>query len=348
MANIKGTRKRKPIGVGIVLLLIGLAVVFWIKTASISFLSTDDASVDAEVVHVAALVGGRIIELPIHENQLIHKGDLLFRIDPGSYQTNVAVAEAQLSIAHAAASSKKRLVTSQRWNAEIASGQIKRAQENLALSQRTQDRLGPLAAKGYIPQQQLDQAKVTAQDAATSLAQAQQQEQAAHSLVDTIDAATANVRAAEAALDNARRALRDTEVRAPHDGRVAGLSVSTGEIVAPSQSLFTLINTEEWYASANFREIDLHRVKAGSCATVYSMIDRRTPIKGVVESIGYGVVADDKINIPRSVPYVQPSLNWVRVAQRFPVRIRLEAPPQELVRLGASALVEISHGPKCR
>ena len=348
MADIKGIRKHKPIGIGIALLLIGTAVVLWTKNASMSFLSTDDASIDAEVVHVAALVGGRIVELPIRENQLIHRGDLLFRIDPGPYLTNVTAAEAQLDIARAAASSKNRLVTSQRWNAEIASGQIKRAQDNLALSQRTQERLGPLAAKGYIPQQQFDQAKVAAQDAATSLTQAQQQELAASSLVDTTDAATASVRTAEAALENARRALRDTEIRAPHDGRVTGLGVSTGEIVAPSQSLFTLINTEDWYASANFREIDLHRIKIGSCATVYSMIDRRIPMKGVVESIGYGVLADDKINVPRSVPYVQPSLNWVRVAQRFPVRIRLEGPSQDLVRLGASALAEIGHGPECR
>jgi multidrug efflux system membrane fusion protein len=348
MAETKGIRKKRPLGLVIALLIITGAVIFAVKTLSIASLSTDDASIDAEVVHVASPVGGRIFELPVRENQLVHKGDLLFRIDPVPYRNNVAAARAQLDVARAAVSSKQRLVESEQWNAEIASEQIGRAQENLAISQRTQDRLGPLAAKGYIPQQQFDQAKVTTTDAATSLAQAQRQNEAARSLVDTADAAIANVRAAEAALTNALRALQDTEVAAPHNGRVTGLKVSTGEVVAPSQALFTLINTEEWYATANFREIDLGRVRPGTCATVYSLVDRRSAIKGVVDSIGYGVLADDKIDIPREVPYVQPSLNWVRVAHRFPVRIRLERPPQNLVRLGASALVEINHGSQCR
>jgi multidrug efflux system membrane fusion protein len=126
------------------------------------------------------------------------------------------------------------------------------------------------------------------------------------------------------------------------------LTISTGEVVAPSQALFTLINAEEWFASANFREIDLNRIEPGACVTVYSMIDRRVAMKGVVESIGYGVLDAEKIDLPRAAPYVQPSLNWVRVAQRFPVRIRLENPPERLVRLGASAIVEVAHGRACR
>jgi multidrug efflux system membrane fusion protein len=142
--------------------------------------------------------------------------------------------------------------------------------------------------------------------------------------------------------------LEDTEVRAPHEGRIVGLTVSTGEMVIPSQSLFTLINTEEWSVSANFREIDLKRVKQGDCVTVYSMIDRHTPMKGIVDSIGFGVLSEDRINVPRSVPYVEPSLNWVRVAQRFPVRILLQEPPEQLVRIGASAIAEVDHGTACR
>ncbi len=137
-------------------------------------------------------------------------------------------------------------------------------------------------------------------------------------------------------------------VRAAHDGFVVGLTVSTGEFVLPGQTLFTLISTEDWFAVANLRETDLGAVQAGDCATVYSMIDRHVAIKGSVEGIGWGVADQDRINLPRSVPYVERSLNWVRVAQRFPVRIRLESPPQPLMRLGASAVVEIKHGSGCR
>lgn len=348
MTEIRGIHKRNPAGAAIALVVILLAAVFWIWTVLNAKASTDDASIEVEVVHIAPLVGGRIIELPIHENELVHKGDLLFRIDPVPYQINVAAAEANLDVARAAVGSKRRLVSTQRWDAEIAAQQIVRTRHNLALSERTQDRLAPLAAKGYVPQQQFDQAKLAAQDATTSLVQAEKQQHAAEGAIDTDDAALANVRAATSALANAHRALSDTEVKAPHDGRIVGLHISTGEVVAPSQSLFTLINTEEWFASANFRETDLNRIRVGECVTVYSMIDRRQPMKGIVDSIGYGILDADKIDIPRTAPYVEPSLNWVRVAHRFPVRIRLENPPERLVRLGASAIVEVAYGSACR
>jgi len=89
-------------------------------------------------------------------------------------------------------------------------------------------------------------------------------------------------------------------------------------------------------------------VAVGDCATVYSMVDSAKPIKGVVSGVGWGVLDDERINVPRSVPYVRPSVNWVRVAHRFPVRIRLEEAPQALVRLGASASVEVRYGAACR
>ena len=348
MTEIRGTKKSKPIGVIFSVLLAGLAVGVWVRVASVAKPSTDDASIDAEVVHVASPVGGRIIQLPITENQLVHKGDLLFRIDPAPYQTNVAAAKAQLDLAVAALGTKRRLVDTQRTNATVAGSQIARATSNLELATRTEKRLQPLTEKGYVPRQQLDQASVAKQDAETSLREAQEQEEAAKTAIDDDAGATANVRGAEAALANARRALADTEVFAVHDGRITGLTVSTGEVVIPSQSLFTLINTEEWFVTANLRETDLGRIKPTQCVTVYSMIDRKRPIKGAVDSIGFGILADDSINLPRNAPYVQPSLNWVRVAHRFPVRIRLENPPPELVRVGASAIVEVDHGASCR
>jgi multidrug efflux system membrane fusion protein len=201
--------------------------------------------------------------------------------------------------------------------------------------------------KAYVPTQQFDQAQTAQRDAATSLQQAREQEVAALRAVGTEEGAAAAVQARQAALAIARRALDDTIVRAWHDGRVVGLTVLSGEMVVPSQALFTLISTEEWFAVANFRETDLHAIAVGDCATVFSMIDRSQPIKGAVEGIGWGVLDDERINLPRSVPYVQRSLNWVRVAQRFPVRIRLEKPPEQLMRLGASAVVEVKHGDTC-
>jgi multidrug efflux system membrane fusion protein len=348
MTETRGIRKRSPVGLIIAIFLIGAALGAWYWVASHAKPWTDDASVDAEVIHVASQVGGRIVELNVHENSFVRRGDLLFRIDPTAYKSNVAGARAQLAVAQAALKTRQRTVSVEQSNAIIAASRIERAQTNLGLSARTVERLTPLAVKGYVPKQQLDQAEVAHRDATTSLAEAQEQEQAAHSGIGNVEAAEAGIRAAEAALAIAQKALRDTEVRALHDGRVVGLGVSTGEIVVPSQSLFTLINTEEWYVSANLRETDLRRIYPGECVTAYSMIDRTRPMKGVLESIGFGVLSSDKINVPRAAPYVQPSLNWVRVAQRFPVRIHLIEPPADLVRLGASAIVEMDHGKTCR
>ena len=286
--------------------------------------TSSDSSIDADVVHIAAAVGGRIIELPVVENMRVAEGNLLFQIDPLPYRLAVEQATADLGIA--------------RSNAAVAVDQTKSAQEDHDLAARTLERLRPLASNGYVPQQQLDQAQVTERNTATKLVQARESQAAA----------AASVQAKAAALGIAQRNLDDTTVRATHNGLVVGLTVSTGEMVAPAQSLFTLINTDEWFAVANFRETDLSSISVGDCATVFSMIDRKVPIKGIVQGIGWGVVDQDHVNIPRSVPYVERSLNWVRVAQRFPVRVRLQEPPPDLMRLGASAVVEIKHGAACR
>jgi membrane fusion protein, multidrug efflux system len=299
-------------------------------------------------VHVAAAVGGRIFAIDVHENSAVRRGDILFQIDPVPYQLAVLQAQADLSVAEAQQDTQRKYVATQRSNATIARDQTLSAKANYELAARTVERLKPLTAKGYVPNQQLDQADVTAHDAATSLQQAQVQQLAALQAIDTVRASESLVAARQAALALAKRNLEDTTVRASHDGRIVGLTVSSGEFVAPGQSLFTLINTEEWFASAKLRETDLNALKAGDCATVYSMIDRHLAIRGVVDSIGWGVFDEDQVNLPRTVPYVQPSLNWVRVAQRFPVRIRLESPPPQLMRLGASAVVEVKHGRQCR
>jgi membrane fusion protein, multidrug efflux system len=334
------------ISVGIIVLAAALAIYAFHE--STVHPTTTDSSIDADIVHVAAAVGGRIIELPVSENARVAAGDLLFQIDPLPYRLAVEQAAADLNIAEGELETRRRVLSTQRSDALIAANQTKNALQNHELAMRSLERIRPLASKGYVPKQQLDDAQVLEKDTATKLTQAQEQEAAAYRAIDTEAAAEATVLARKAALAIAQRALEDTTVRASHNGLVVSLRVSTGEMVIPSQSLFTLINTDEWFANANFRETELDWIAVGDCATVFSLIDRKVPIKGVVQGIGWGVTDQDVVNIPRSVPYVERSMNWVRVAQRFPVRIRIENPPQQLMRLGASAVVEIKHGAACR
>lgn len=310
--------------------------------------SSDDATIDADLVHVAAAVGGRIVAIPVAENDHVTRGELLFQIDPVPYRLAVDQAEANLALAQARLETQRRIVATQASVAAVAVEQVRRAETNLDLANRTVERLRPLAAKGYVPQLQFDQAQTAQRDAATSLVQALQQKSAAAQAIDTEAGAEAAVQAQRAALAIAQSSLDDTSVRASQSGYVAGLSVLPGEMIAPAQTLFTLVTDTTWSAVANFREMDLRLISIGECATVYSMIDRRRPIRGTVQGIGAGVLNTDLLNLPRSLPYVQRSVNWVRVAQRFPVRVRLDNPPPELVRSSASAIVEIGHGTACR
>lgn len=346
MAGVRrGPMRGKLIALAIVLLAVLLSIYAYQRT--IRYPSSDDASLDADLVHVASPVGGRIARILVTENQQVSKGAILFEIDPVPYRLAVAQATADLELAQAMLGTRRRAIGTERGTASVASDQIDRAEQNYALATRTVERLRPLAADGYVPKQQLDQAEVAKRDAAVSLKQAQVQRATTAQAVGSEEDAIATVHAREAALAIAQRALDDTVVHAPHDGRVTGLTVLAGEVVLPNQSLFVLVHTGEWFAVANFRETQLADIRIGDCATVYSMIDRRQAMRGVVEGIGAGITDADRINLPRSLPYVQASVNWVRVARRFPVRIKLEAPAETLARVGASATVEVRHGAAC-
>jgi multidrug efflux system membrane fusion protein len=129
-------------------------------------------------------------------------------------------------------------------------------------------------------------------------------------------------------------------VRAPCDGRITALDIAAGEFAATGHPLFTIIDTEHWYAIGNFRETDLAGMEPGQRATVYVMAQRSRPLRGQVDSLGWGVASDVSATIG-GLPHVERTLNWVRIAARFPVRILLDAPPDDLMRFGATAVVVI-------
>lgn len=310
-------------------------------------LMSEDAVLEADVVHISAAVPGKITELNVAEGSRVSKGDVLFRLDPEAYRLRVQQAEAELAAAQAALATRERQIRAETANAAIADEQIGRAQANLDLARKTVERLTPLAKKGYVTQQDLDAARTALRDAQVSLSQAQSQSTAARELIGELETAQATVDVAQASLALARKALDDTVVKAPHDGLVVGLKVMTGERLAPDQALFTLIDANEWFATALFRETDLAHLKAGQCAQAYALSDPTREIKGKVVSIGWGVASEDLVSLPRSLPYVQKSLNWVRVAQRFPVRILLQDPPADLMRVGASASVVVRTDREC-
>ena len=136
-------------------------------------LSTDDASIEADVVHVAASVSGYIVDLPVVENQLVQKGDLLFQIDPQPYKYRVDLAAAELAQSEALLDTKRRSVGTQMSTATIAVDQVGQARDSLRLASNTVARMEPLLPKGYVSQQQVDDARTSKRKAAIAYTQAQ-------------------------------------------------------------------------------------------------------------------------------------------------------------------------------
>lgn len=349
MDNIhsSGSKSKIAIAIGIIIVLTTIILGWYVLRESSQNPMSEDAVIGSNVVKVSSEVPGRIASINVAENSRVKKGDLLFTIDPYVYRLQVEQARADLKIAEAAMDTQHRNVIAEQSNSGITNDQITAARTNLQLATQTLARLKPLEAKGYVTKQQVDDATTIKRNAEVMLQQALKQSVAAEALVSNTDSTEALVSARRAALAIAERMLAHTEIRAPHDGLVVGLRTSSGEFVIPDQVIFTLIDTQQWHAAAYYRETDLENIKIGNCATVYVLADRSKIMKGRVQGIGWGVMSDEQLNIPRSLPYVPKSLNWVRVEQRFPVRIVLDNPPPDLMRVGATAVTIVRNDNDC-
>jgi membrane fusion protein, multidrug efflux system len=182
----------------------------------------------------------------------------------------------------------------------------------------------------------LAQAKASAEQSAAQLQQSQ-------SSVLTLDPLVAQRQGRAAAIDNAEYNYDHCHVYAPFDARVTSLVISQGAYAHIGQEIFTLIDTRVWWVLANFRETQLKHVQPGMTADVYVMSDAELRLTGVVESVGYGVIPDPSIvgRITTGLPDVQRTLSWVHLASRYPVRIRIQSPPSDVIRLGESAVVVV-------
>jgi membrane fusion protein, multidrug efflux system len=235
------------------------------------------------------------------------------------------------------------------------------------------NRIQPLLAQQFVTADQVDQAKtaVTAKtravdQASSELAQAEAQVESAtaqfeqakavmlqsqaqlsqsqHSVL-TLEPLTNQRGARSAANLTAEYNLNNCSVYAPFDARVTNLIISQGAYAHIGQQLFTLIDTRVWWAVANFRETQLSRIRPGMHAYVYALSRPNVRYEGIVDSVGYGVQADTtqvgSFSPGAGLPDVQRSLNWVHLATRFPVRVRILAPETEPFRLSESAVVVI-------
>jgi membrane fusion protein, multidrug efflux system len=202
-----------------------------------------------------------------------------------------------------------------------------------ARSQQAVAEAGLLAAEA-----QYEQAKA-------NLAQTGQQVSQASHGVTTVEPLLGQIRGKQAAIATAQYNLEHCKVVAPFDARVTNLLISQGAYAHAGEQVFTLIDTRVWWAIANFRETQIRRITPGMEADIYVLSQPNRKFKGVVDSVGFGVTPDGDLigKLTPGLPDVQRTLNWVHLASRFPVRVRILDSENEFLRLGESAIVVI-HG----
>ena len=299
--------------------------------------STDDAYVDADVAGIVAQVAGPIVNLPIEDNQAVRAGELLFEIDPRPFQIEVEQARAQLDETGDDVSALAEAVTS-------AEAGVRYRQAQLRLAETQWKRVEPLAKIGALPFQDrdkavagLDEARAGVVDAKAKLAQALDQLGAA-------DQDNPQLRAAIAQLEYAQLQLSYATVVAPVNGYVTALTLSPGSYATVGSPMLSLVNTDSWRVVAYMKETQLREIRPGQPTRLYLPAYRGVRFEGIVQGIGWGVEQQDGEGElgPDGVPSVSPTVDWVRMAQRFPVRITLVNPdPAHPLRKGMRATVRI-------
>jgi multidrug efflux system membrane fusion protein len=190
---------------------------------------------------------------------------------------------------------------------------------------------------------QLKSATAQYQHATAALGESHAQHQQAQHSVLTLDPLISQRGARDAEVKNAKCDLDNCRVYAPFDAFVTNLTISAGKYAHVGQQVFTLIDARTWWALANFREGQLRHIAPGMRADVYITSRPDLRFTGVVESAGFGVTPDPDVigKLAPDLPDVQRTLNWVHLAARYPVRVRVENPPSDLMRIGETAVVTI-------
>ena len=283
------------------------------------------------------------------------------------------VSVAQANIQSAEADVVRWAAAVDQAHADVANAEqgVNRAKAEWTYSNNNLHRLEPLLAKQFVTVDQVDRARTSEVADSEALKQAEsqqrlaeaglrsaeaqyehsqavlQQSQAQHeqaaNAVTTLEPLINQRGARAAAVKDAQYNLHNCRVYAPFDARVTNLTISEGAYAHVGQEVFTLIDARTWWAVANFREGQLERVKPGMRADVYVMSKPNLHLSGVVDSVGFGVTPDADLigRLAPGLPDVQRTLNWVHLASRYPVRVRVENPPLDLLRISESASVII-------
>ncbi len=291
---------------------------------------TDDAYLRANIVGIAANVSGYITELAVVDNQKVAIGDLLFRVDPRPYQAELDVALANLAYVDLEIQALKDAITQR--EADIVNA------EAVALyNMQYLARIEPLLPKQFVTPDQIDAAKRNVRTADASVLQSKAA--LAQAVANLGQIGNVNVRRARAQAMVVENQLNVgyCEVRSSVNGYVTNFNISVGQYASTGVEVFALVDTSSWYLLANYQETDIRVIQPGMDVEVYLMAYPRVHFHGVVQGIGWALY-DPNQGSNGVLPTVSPTLDWVRLAQRFPVRIVMDpSDDQNPYRMGATA-----------
>ena len=373
METNKKSRLRQLLGRALSIVFVATAVILGLVVFyhANQYPRTEDAEVFANFIGMAPQVEGPLIRLNVHDNEFVKKGELLYEIDERPYQYALETAISQQATLEGQIADEQRKIAALVSGVSVAQANIHsseaavanaeqgvaRARAEWTYANNNLHRLEPLLTQQFVTVDEVDKARAfeTSQEEALKQAESRlaltkaelnsataQHEQAGHA-VTTLEPLINQRGARAAAGKRASYDLGNCRVYAPFDARVTNLTISEGAYAHAGEQMFTLIDARTWWAIGNFREGQLKRIAPGMKADVYVMSRPNLRFAGVVDSVGFGVTPDPDVigHLQPGLPDVQRTLNWVHLASRFPVRVRVENPTPDLFRSGESAVITI-------
>lgn len=292
--------------------------------------STDDAYIQANIINIAPRITGQVSNIYVKNYQYVQKGQPLFDIDPAPFKDNLNQALAHLDEATQQVSATSSAV-------DTAKSILTERQAQLIDTQKNTSRILKLVTQKLLPLSEGDKAASNLSVAKAAVAAAQSQLQQAEETLGHTGTTNANIRIAEANVAQAQLNLDYTQVTAPHAGYIANFTLRTGDPVTAYQELFALVENGAFWADSNFKETDIARIRPGQPAIITIDMYPGITFHGIVSNISTGSGATFELLPPENA-----TGNWVKVTQRFPVRVDIIHPDlNHPLRVGASAEVTI-------
>ena len=327
---------------------------------------TRNGQVQALVVQVTPRVSGPIVKLSVLDNQFVKTGDLLFEIDPRTFKVSlekakaqydktgydyltwekqVEAAEAQVKAAQASVNQAETKVKQEDSQIIKNKAEYERQQEMMPQKATSQKAVDRARANYEVSLQQREEAVAGLAKAEATVSQAEASLAQAIANLGAAGDDNASIREAQAAVRQAELDLEFTQVRASVDGYVTNLNLRLGSQAVANQPALALVDVNSYWIHGFFRETTIGGIRKGDRAIVTLMTYKNTPIEGYVDSLGWGIAQQDGSTGFELLPNVNPTFEWIRLAQRVPVRIHLEKVPEEIkLRVGTTASVLVKTG----